>query len=57
MLAGSTCEYSAKLKEIVGPGMMSRVKKLPASMRHDFLQFIGNVPHPNCKELSAVCSG
>lgn len=48
---GDDCNYNEKMRKVIGPAIQSRLKKMPAHMRHSLVKMILGMPHGKCVEL------
>jgi hypothetical protein len=52
---GNDCDYSKKIKKLLGPAIKSRLKKAPPSMRHGMIKALSGMPHGKCIEKDGKC--
>jgi len=50
-----SCNYTENLRKFIGPGLKSRMKKMPHGMRDGLLQMVGHLPHGKCIEKNDKC--
>jgi len=51
-----SCNYTENLRKMIGPGVKSRMKKLPHGMRDGVMQMLSHLPHGKCVEIDGKCN-
>jgi hypothetical protein len=50
-----SCNYTDQMRKLVGPGIKSRLKKVPHAMQMGLMKMITHLPHGKCVEKDGKC--